>query len=101
MKPQATVFARMTTITSREFNQHTGEAKLAADKAPVLVTDRGQPAYVLMSSREYERMAGNAPFVSAAEAFADPNYSPDDFDLMDFIPKRQVDPVRFSFDDDE
>ena len=96
--------AKVTTMTSREFNQHTGAAKTAADSGPVVITDRGRPAYVLLSNAEYERLAkepsADKPFISIAEALADPQAT-DDIDLMDFIPPRRVDKVRFSFDEDE
>jgi prevent-host-death family protein len=90
---------RSTTITSRAFNQHTGEAKKAADHGPVFITERGKPAYVLLSAAEYERL-GNKP-MSVAEALADPRAEADDPDLMDFIPRRQVEPIRFRFDEEQ
>ena len=37
-----------TTFTSREFNRDVSAAKRAAANGPVIVTDRGQPAYVLL-----------------------------------------------------
>ncbi len=93
---------KITTMTSREFNQHTGVAKSAADKGPVVITDRGKPAYVLLSNAEFERLTGKRPFVSAAESLADPNYdSQSDFDIMEFIPPREVEPLRFSFDEEQ
>jgi prevent-host-death family protein len=45
-----------TTMTSREFNQDTGRAKKAADKGPVIITDRGRPAHVLLSIEEYRKL---------------------------------------------
>ena len=39
----------MTTFSSREFNQRASEAKKAASKGPVFITDRGRPAHFLMS----------------------------------------------------
>lgn len=87
-----------TTMTSREFNQHTSRAKAAADNGPVVITHRGRPAYVLLSSAEFETLTGTRPFVSVLEAFADPNYSETDVDLMDVIPPRVVEPPRFTFD---
>lgn len=46
----------ITTLTSREFNQDTSRAKKAADRGPVFITDRGRPAHVLLSIREYQRL---------------------------------------------
>lgn len=53
----------VTTIPSREFNQDVSGAKRAADKGPVIVTDRGEPAYVLLRYGEYLRLAGSAPTI--------------------------------------
>ena len=89
-----------TTMTSREFNQHTSRAKAAAENGPVVITDRGRPAYVLLSSAEFEKLTGTRPFVSVLEAFADPAYSETDVDLMDVIPPRVVEPPRFTFDEE-
>ncbi len=47
------------TFTSREFNQDVGRAKRAAAEGPVVITDRGRPAYVLMGYDEYRRLHGN------------------------------------------
>ena len=74
-----------TTFTSREFNQNTAGAKRAAEKGPVFITDRGKPAYVLMSIDEYrkleERESAKDPTkrMSLAEALAD-NRPEADFD---------------------
>jgi prevent-host-death family protein len=46
----------ITTISSREFNQDTGRAKKATKKGPVIITDRGKPAHVLLSIREYQKI---------------------------------------------
>jgi len=44
------------TISSREFNQDLARAKRAAQKSPVIITDRGRPAHVLLSFTEYRRL---------------------------------------------
>ena len=49
----------ITTLSSREFNQAAGEAKKAANKGPVFITDRGRPAHVLMSIALYQRLTGS------------------------------------------
>ena len=46
------------TITSREFNQHVSRAKRESHAGPVVITDRGQPAYVLMTIADYRSMCG-------------------------------------------
>lgn len=48
----------MTTLSSREFNQDTSGAKKAAKRGPVIITDRGRPAHVLLSIEEYQRLTG-------------------------------------------
>jgi prevent-host-death family protein len=47
----------MPTLTSREFNQDVARAKRAANEGPVIITDRGRPAYVLMRHETYQRLA--------------------------------------------
>ena len=48
----------ITTLTSREFNQHASDAKKAAKRGPVFITDRGRPAHVLLSIEEYRKLTG-------------------------------------------
>ncbi len=48
----------MTKISSRELNQDISGAKNAAKKGPVIITDRGRPAHVLLTFEEYRRMTG-------------------------------------------
>ena len=48
----------ITTLSSREFNQDTSRAKKASSKGPVFITDRGKPAHVLLSMKEYQRLSG-------------------------------------------
>jgi len=51
----------ITTISSREFNQDAGGAKKAADKGPVIITDRGRQAYVLLSFEDYQKLLRKGP----------------------------------------
>jgi len=46
----------ITTISSREFNQDASKAKRSASKGPVIITDRGRPAHVLLTVEEYEKI---------------------------------------------
>ncbi len=46
-------------VSSREFNQHTSRAKKAARSGPVIITERGRPAHVLLSIEEYERLTSS------------------------------------------
>jgi prevent-host-death family protein len=48
----------VTTISSREFNQDAGGAKRAAEKGPVIITDRGRPSHVLLSFEDYRKLTG-------------------------------------------
>ena len=48
----------ITTISSRELNQDITRAKKATKSGPVFITDRGKPAHVLLSIREYQRLTG-------------------------------------------
>ena len=50
----------ITTLSSREFNQDTSRAKKAAENGPVFITDRGRPAHVLLTVREYQRLSGTS-----------------------------------------
>jgi prevent-host-death family protein len=47
-----------TVLSSREFNQDTSRAKKPAAEGPVIITDRGKPAHVLLSFDRYQELAG-------------------------------------------
>ena len=68
----------ITTISSREFNQDAGGAKKAADNGPVIITDRGRPAHVLLSFEEYQKLLGAGP--SLLDALAQKEDGDFDFD---------------------
>jgi prevent-host-death family protein len=55
----------MATISARDFNRDVSAAKRAADAGPVVITDRGEPAYVLLSIDEYRRLHGDGVDVVA------------------------------------
>ncbi|MBD3893882.1 type II toxin-antitoxin system Phd/YefM family antitoxin [Hydrogenophaga sp.] len=46
----------ITTLSSREFNQDAGKAKRAAQSGPVIITDRGRPAHVLLTFEDYKHL---------------------------------------------
>jgi prevent-host-death family protein len=69
----------ITTVSSREFNQDTSGAKKAAAKGPVFITDRGRPAHVLLTIREYERLKKKQP--TLAELLAMPDADDIDFEI--------------------
>jgi prevent-host-death family protein len=48
----------ITTLSSRQFNQDAGKAKKAASAGPVIITDRGRPAHVLLTFDDYQKIAG-------------------------------------------
>ena len=43
-------------IPSRRFNQDIAGAKRAADEGPVIITDRGNPDYVLLTCEYYQQL---------------------------------------------
>ncbi|MDA9095370.1 type II toxin-antitoxin system Phd/YefM family antitoxin [Porticoccaceae bacterium] len=59
------------TLTSREFNQNLSYAKREALKGPVFITDRGRPAYVLLSVAEYQRIADQEQSIISLLAMPD------------------------------
>lgn len=53
-----------TTLSSRQFNQDAGKAKRAAAAGPVIITDRGRPAHVLLTFEDYKKIAGGVRKIS-------------------------------------
>lgn len=74
------------TVSSREFNQDVSAAKRAAEREPVIVTDRGKPAYVLMTIEEYRRLSAvdHEDFLSALSMDDNDDVA---FERMDFVPR--------------
>lgn len=68
----------ITTLSSRDVNQDLGRAKRAAKNGPVVITDRGRPAHVLLAYEDYEKLLGAAP--SIREALALPGVEDVPFD---------------------
>ena len=60
----------ITTLTGLELNQDVGQARQAALRGPVFITDRGRLAHVLLSFHEYQRLTGN--LASIADLLAMP-----------------------------
>ncbi|XXQ69158.1 type II toxin-antitoxin system prevent-host-death family antitoxin [Neisseriaceae bacterium B1] len=58
-------------LTSREFNQRVAQAQKAAQKAPVFITNRGKPAYVLLSQAQYEQLTQQQPSIAQVLAASD------------------------------
>jgi prevent-host-death family protein len=61
----------MNTFSSREFNQRASEAKKAANEGPVFITDRGRPAYVLLTIDDYRALAAPRQSIAALLAMPD------------------------------
>ncbi len=77
----------ITTLSSREFNQGLNDAKRAANKGPVFITDRGRPAHVLMGFEEYQRLTKQRRNIAGALAMpgaADIGFEPP---RVNIIPK--------------
>ena len=62
---------KITTLSSREFNQDASGAKKAARNGPVFITDRGRPAHVLLTIEEYRDLAGKRGSIVDLLAMAD------------------------------
>lgn len=60
----------MTIMTSREFNQQTSLAQKYAQTAPVIITHRGKPAFVLLKYEDYQ--IPKQPFKSALDVLTPP-----------------------------
>ncbi|MFB2567058.1 type II toxin-antitoxin system Phd/YefM family antitoxin [Rhizobium sp. IMFF44] len=69
----------ITSLSSRELNHDVSRAKKAAQKGPVVITDRGKPSHVLMTYSEFERLTGQRR--NLVDALSMPGLSSIDFDL--------------------
>ena len=68
-----------TTFSGRDFNQHSSEARRAANKGPVFITDRGRPVHVLMSMELYQCLTGSREKI--ADLLAMPSGADADFEI--------------------
>ncbi len=68
----------ITTVSSREFNQDASGAKRAASKGPVIITDRGRPAHVLLTIEAYQKLTQKS--ASIAELLAMPGVADVEFE---------------------
>jgi prevent-host-death family protein len=66
----------VTTVSAREFNQDVSGAKRAAAEGPVVITDRGEPAYVLLSIADYEQMRDRRSLLDALQMDDDVEFEP-------------------------
>lgn len=69
----------MQRFSARELNQDIGRIKRAAAIEPVSITDRGKPAFVMMTQAAYERLVERKP--TLLDLLRDPRPEADfDFD---------------------
>lgn len=69
---------RITTLSSREFNQDASGAKRAASEGPVIITDRGRPAHVLLTIEAYQKLTRKS--ANIADLLAMPDAADIDFE---------------------
>ena len=91
------VAAPITTYSSREFTRDVAAAKRAAANGPVFITDRGAPAFALITIEEYHRLkAGSKP-----RTLLEVMQSLPDTSDIEFEPPQLMDVVKpFDFDAD-
>lgn len=66
----------MTTMSARDFNRDVSAAKRAADHGPVIITDRGRAAYVLLSAPAYEALTDKRSIVDWLQTNDDIEFEP-------------------------
>lgn len=66
----------MPTLSAREFNQDVSAAKRAAADGPVVITDRGEPAYVLLTIADYNQMHDRRTLVEILQMDEDIEFEP-------------------------
>ncbi|EDX82893.1 prevent-host-death family protein, putative [Synechococcus sp. PCC 7335] len=74
----------MYSISSREFNQDVSKAKRATEQGPVFITNRGTPAYVLLTVEDYHKLVGNTHSVADLLSMLETNHDAE----IDFDPVR-------------
>ena len=77
----------MKTFTSRAFNQDPTSVKKAAADAPVQITERGKPSYVMLSIEKYEELTfGKQNLVDLLAMEEDVNFEPETLSSSIFKP---------------
>jgi prevent-host-death family protein len=69
----------ITTLSSREFQQNANQAQKAARNGPVVITNRGRTAHVLLSFEDYQRITGGGR--NLVEALSMPGLADIDLDI--------------------
>ena len=72
----------MTTISARDFNRDVSAAKRAADHGPVVITDRGRAAYILLSASDYDDLTDNRSIVDWLQSDSDVDFEPGRIDSL-------------------
>lgn len=77
----------MIVMSSREFNQDTGKAKKLAENEPVFITDRGEPSHVVISMKDYSKLAYGGKSISDLLSMDDDiDFDPPKMDDIDIKP---------------
>lgn len=63
-------------MSSRDFNRDVSAAKRAAERGPVVITDRGRPAYVLLSASAYAELTDRRTIVDWLQMDDDVDFEP-------------------------
>lgn len=66
----------MVTMSARDFNRDVSAAKRAAAESPLIITDRGQPAFVLLTVAEYDRLTEKRSIVDWIQMDVDIDFEP-------------------------
>ncbi len=70
----------ISTYSSREFNQDVSKIKKATSRGPVFITDRGQPAHVLLAIDDYLELTRTNENI--VDLLAMPDASDIDFEIQ-------------------
>jgi antitoxin (DNA-binding transcriptional repressor) of toxin-antitoxin stability system len=77
----------MPVMSARDFNRDVSAAKRAAEGAPVIITDRGEPAYVLLTVTDYEELRhGGRGLVARLSMDDDIDFDPEPAELSLKVP---------------
>lgn len=87
----------MSVMTCREFNQKTSLAQKYAETAPVIITHRGKPTFVLLKYEDYQQPISSKR--SAADLLADISEDCGDIEL-ELKPRSRAQRPPVDFGDD-
>jgi len=72
----------MPTMSARDFNRDVSAAKRAAAEGPLVITDRGEPAYVLLTVAEYDRLTDKRSIVDWIQMEVEIDFEPERIESM-------------------